>query len=45
MKPANETPTAAIPSALPACFSNHEETNLEVARLPIRVAPKAIGRP
>ena len=45
MKPANDTPTAAMPRALPACFSNQEETNFEVARFPIKVAPRAIGNP
>ena len=45
IKPAKDTPTAAIPRALPACFSNQEETNFEVARFPIKVAPRAIGNP
>ena len=42
--PANETPTEAIPRALPVYFLNQTEISLDTAILPIIVTPKAIGK-
>ena len=42
-RPEKETPSAAIPKALPVYSRNHLETSFETDRLPMREAPKAIG--
>ena len=42
--PPKETPTEAIPRALPVYFLNQREINLDTEIFPIMVTPRAIGK-
>ena len=41
---AKETPTEAIPKALPVYFLNQREINFDTEMFPIMVTPRAIGK-